>query len=336
MREILSSVRKAFRLEGEIADFKVLSGGSIHMTCLVRLNTGKDYIFQQMNTNVFRNPDAVMQNIRRTSEYLHSHFPERKILHFYQTASGSDFYQNWRVMDAIPGKSLKSCENLHQIQQAGETFGRFQKEVSGMNAETLVQVIPGFHNTRAYFQKLLSLNSDLPEFSILKQWQEQACSVCDSCQKNQIPLRVTHNDMKCSNLLFDCETGQPSAVIDWDTIMPGMAVYDFGDAVRSFASNTSSSEPDFSKVGISMPKFKAFASGWLSQTDCTPEERKLLIPAVFSVTAELAVRYLTDYLQGNLYFKTSYPEQNLIRAQNQITLAQDILNHQSEMEKLIS
>ena len=117
--------------------------------------------------------------------------------------------------------------------------------------------------------------------------------------------------------------------------MPGMAVYDFGDAVRSFASDTSSSEPDLSKVGMNMTKFKAFSSGWLSQTDYTPKERELLIPSVFSVTVELAVRYLTDYLQGNLYFKTSYPEQNLIRTRNQIRLAQKILKQESEMKKLI-
>lgn len=335
MKEILLSVQRAFRLQGEITDFHLLTEGSIHITCLVHLNTGKNYIFQQMNTHVFRNPEDVMQNIRRTAEYLHFHFPERKILHFYQTPSGSYFFQGWRVMDAVSGRSLKSCENLYQVQKAGEAFGRFQKEVSGMNAGMLKQVIPDFHHTRVYFQKLLSLHSDLPEFRILKEWQEQACYVCDVYQKNQIPLRVTHNDMKCSNLLFDSETGQPSAVIDWDTIMPGMAVYDFGDAVRSFASDTSSSEPDLSKVGMNMTKFKAFSSGWLSQTDYTPKERELLIPSVFSVTVELAVRYLTDYLQGNLYFKTSYPEQNLIRTRNQIRLAQKILKQESEMKKLI-
>ncbi len=334
--KILYSVRNAFRLKGSIAQADALGSGGIHRTYRIRMHTGEEYIFQQMNTAVFRSPDAVMQNIARVTAYLNRNFPDKKTLHFYQTETGEYLFQNWRVMDAIRGESKKSCENLEQIHQAGKSFGNFQKAVSGLNAENLFPVLPEFHNTGIYFQKFQILDSHLPEAEILRNWQEQACYVSDYYQKNRLPLIVTHNDMKCSNLLFDRITGQPLAVIDLDTVMPGMAVYDFGDAVRSFASNTSSSEQDLSRVGLNMQKFQAFASGWLSQKEYLPEERKLLIPAVFSVTAELAVRYLTDYLQGNVYFKTDFPEQNLIRARNQIRLAQDILNHEAEMEKILN
>ena len=332
MTERLNAVRKAFRLEGEILEMLPLTDGGIHRTYQIRLDTGKAYIFQQMHTGVFRNPDAVMQNIVRTASYLEEHVPEMQILHFYQTGQGAYLFQNWRVMDAIDGYSLKTCENLHQIHQAGKAFGAFEKAVSGMDSAGLVQTIPGFHDTRAYFQKLLHLKSSLPEAEILRSWQEQACFISDCYHRGEISFQVTHGDMKCSNLLFDRETNQPVAVIDWDTVMPGMPVYDFGDAVRSFVSNVSSSEADLSRVGISLPKLEAFASGWLSECP----DRKLLIPAVFSVTVELAVRYLTDYLQGNIYFRISHPEQNLIRARNQIRLAQEILKHESEIKKLIS
>ena len=324
MIAVLNTVRKKFRLKGEILESIPLTDGGIHGTYQVRTENGKVYIFQQMNTSVFRNPEGVMQNIIRTASYLEQYVPEMQILHFYQTEQEEYLFQNWRVMDAIDGYSLKTCDNLHQIHQAGKAFGAFQKAVSGMDSGKLVQTVPGFHDTRAYFQKLLHLKSSLPEMEILRKWQEQACFVCDCYQKGKLPFQVTHGDMKCSNLLFDRQTNQPVAVIDWDTVMSGMPVYDFGDAVRSFASNVSSSEADLSRVGISMPKFEAFVSGWLSE--CPQKDRNLLIPAVFSVTVELAVRYLTDYLQGNIYFRITHPEQNLIRARNQIRLAQDILN----------
>ena len=333
MITVLNTVRKAFRLEGEILEIHPLTDGGIHGTYQIRLKTGKNYIFQQVNTGVFQNPDAVMQNIVRTASYLEKYVPEMQVLHFYQTEQGEYLFQNWRVMDVIHGYSMKTCENLYQIQQAGKAFGAFQKAVSGMDSAGLVQTISGFHDTKAYFQELLHLKSSLPEMEILRNWQEQACFVCDCYQKGKLPFQVTHGDMKCSNLLFDRETNQPVAVIDWDTVMSGMPVYDFGDAVRSFASNVSSSETDLSRVGISMPKFEAFVSGWLSE--CPQTDRNLLIPSVFSVTVELAVRYLTDYLQGNIYFRITHPEQNLIRARNQIRLAQELLKHQSEMEKFL-
>ena len=334
MKEIFDSIRQAFALQGEIAEISPLTGGSIHRTYKIRLNSGKIYIFQKMHTGVFQKPEAVMQNILKVTAYLNQNYPDRQTLHFYQTYSGAYIYQNWRVSDYIPAQSLKLCENLYQTEKAGAMFGWFQKAVSGMNADSLYPVIPEFHDTKAYFQKLLQFHADMPEIEKLKNWQEQACFVCDVYQKDRISLKVTHNDMKCSNLLFD-SSGMPVAVIDLDTVMSGKSVYDFGDAVRSFASNVSSSEPDFSKIGLNMQKFKAFASGWLSQAEYAAEERKLLLPAVFSVTVELAVRYLTDYLQGNVYFKTEYPEQNLVKARNQIKLAQEILNHQAEMKKIL-
>jgi len=334
MRVLFETIRQAFNLSGKIIKADRLTEGSIHETYRIGLDTGKIYIFQKIHTGVFQNPDAVMQNIIIITEYLQKYYPDMQTLHFYQTDSRMYFYQNWRVMDCIQGQSYKIFHDLHQIQKAGTMFGKFQNAVSGIDPNLLKPVISGFHDTRNYFDQLLNLHSDLPEAQILIKWQEQACEVFDYYQKNKNLFKITHNDMKCSNLLFD-SSGNPVAVIDLDTVMNGIPVYDFGDAVRSFASNTNSSESDLSRVGLNLDKFRAFASGWLSQTEYSSEERKLLIPAVFSVTAELAVRYLTDYLQGNLYFKTHDPEQNLIRARNQIRLAQEILNHQSEMEKIL-
>jgi len=333
--KIFSEISEAFGLYAQIRKIQPLNSGGIHRTYQIQLMTGENYILQKMNTEAFQNPETVMENLQIAGLYLKDSFPEKRILHFYQTAEGKYLYQNWRLMDCISGYSMKTCENLEQIHQAGQAFGAFQKAVSKIPAEALKSVIPEFHNTKAYFQKLKALEIRSEETELLKSWQERACFVQEAYLKEKIPFRTVHYDMKCSNLLFDKETNQPVAVIDWDTIMSGMPVYDFGDAVRSFASNVSSSERDLNLVGLDMRKFKAFTSGWMEEAELLPEEKKLLIPSIFSVTVELAVRYLTDYLQGNLYFKTEFPEQNLIRAKNQIKLAEEILKHESEMENCL-
>ena len=333
--KVFSEIMNAFELSGQIQSIQPLTSGGIHQTYQIQLTTGEAYILQQMNTEVFQHPETVMKNLQIVGLYLKDSFPEKSILHFHQTAEGKYLYQNWRLMDCMQGYSLKTCENLEQIHQAGQAFGAFQKAVSKIPANALKSVITGFHDTKAYFQKLTALGVRSEEVERLKSWQKRACFVQEAYLKEKIPLRTVHYDMKCSNLLFDRETNQPLAVIDWDTIMSGMPVYDFGDAVRSFASNVSSSERDFNLVGLDMRKFKAFTSGWREEAELLPEEQKLLIPSIFSVTVELAVRYLTDYLQGNIYFKTEFPEQNLIRAKNQIKLAEEILKHQSEMENCL-
>ncbi len=333
--KVLSEMIKAFGFHEQVQNIQLLNSGGIHQTYQVQLTTGKSYILQQMNTEAFPNPEIVMQNLQIVGAYLKNKFPEKRLLHFYQTADGKYLYQNWRMMDFIAGYSLKTCENLQQIHQAGQAFGAFQKAVSEIPSDALKSSISGFHDTKAYFQKLTSLEICSEEMEQLKSWQEKACFVQETYQKEKIPFRTVHYDMKCSNLLFDRESNQPVAVIDWDTIMSGMPVYDFGDAVRSFASKVSSSESNLNLVGLDMRKLKAFTSGWLEQAEILPEEKKLLIPSVFSVTVELAVRYFTDYLQGNIYFKTEFPEQNLIRAKNQIKLAEEILKHQAEMENFL-
>ncbi len=321
----LEWIREAFLLPGHITEYQMLTNGGIHETCQIRLSTGKQYIFQHMNLHVFPHPETVMQNISHVTAYL-SKFSDMQTLQFYQTAQKEYFFHGWRIMDYIPGYSLPTMTDLNQIHQAGKAFGQFQSRVSQIDSRCLLPVIPAFHDTEAYFRKLSALGDSSEETQVLMHWQKQACSVMNTVPA--LPHIITHNDMKCSNLLFDRQTHQPIAVIDLDTVMPGLAVYDFGDAVRSIAVNADRS-------GIDLEKFKAFVSGWLLEMQYSSEETSLLIPAVFAVTVELAVRYLTDYLQGNLYFKVSFPEQSRIKAGKLIHLAQDILQQETEMQKFI-
>lgn len=320
----MRKITQVYGIKGEITKAIELGDGGIHKTYCIRMDTGKRYILQKMNTKVFRKPEEVMENIAIVTGCLREHSPEIRTLEFRQTEKGSYLYDGWRAMEYLDGYSRKSVRELHQIQQMGEAFGRFQKAVSGIDSGRLKEVIPGFHDTEGYYRELEELETDIPEKAILEEWKEKACYVCEAYRQQGIDDRVTHGDVKCSNLLFDRETDQPLAVIDLDTVMPGKAVYDFGDAVRSLSRN-----------GVDMEQYKVFAEGYLHQTEYTEAERALLIPSVFSVTVELAVRYLADYLKGNIYFKVNQPEENLHRARQQIRLAKEMQKHQAEMENLI-
>ncbi|MDE6005384.1 MAG: aminoglycoside phosphotransferase family protein [Oscillospiraceae bacterium] len=341
MNYFLETIGKKFHLSGNLLDSKLLTNGGIHDSYqVIYLNpdfTKKYYIFQKMNRIAFQNPEIMMQNIAVVANYLKNNYPDMQILEFYQTENQNYFYQNFRVMNFIQGENMRICNNLVQIQQAGKAFGQFHARLSGLDSTKLKQTIPNFHATPEYMKKLkLFENQNLPELKILESMQERACEIFNFYQNKKLPFRIVHNDMKCSNLLFHKFTGK-AIVIDWDTISNGMLVYDFGDAVRSFASKTVSDDLNFNAIGIDLQKFQAFATGYLQETKnfLTPEEKSVLVQAVFTVTVELATRYLLDYLQGNIYFKISYPEHNLIRARNQIELAKNISANAKAMQEII-
>lgn len=341
MKSLLETIGRQFRLSGVFLYSELLQNGGIHETYRVTYQnpdgTRQSYIFQKVNRTAFQNPEAIMQNISAVTAYFRNNFPDMKILEFYQTENHAYLYKDFRVMNAIQGKTMRTCDSLMQIREAGIIFGQFHAKLSGLDGTKLNQTIPDFHATQKYMQKLQDYKNVVPELKILQSMQEQTCEIVRLYQTGVLPFRIVHNDMKCSNILFDNTTGKALAVIDWDTIMNGMLVYDFGDAVRSLASKTVSDNPDLSAVGIDLQKFQAFADGYLQETRnfLTQKEKSVLVKAVFTVTAELAVRYLLDYLQGSLYFKISYPEHNLIKARNQIQLAKHISANSKAMQEMI-
>ena len=220
-------------------------------------------------------------------------------------------------------------------------------DLDDFDISELMETIPGFHNTRQRYEKLIaSVREDKAgraaqvqeEIDFLMSVQDLACSLTDLQVKGELPLRVTHNDTKINNVLFHPETNQAMIVIDLDTVMPGLIGHDFGDAIRFAANFVEEDCPDYDKVGIDLEVFKAFAEGFLSMTAKTMNEKEVQTLALssFVLTAELATRFLADYLDGDLYFKTNGPEHNLVRTRCQIALAKDMLKHMEEMNAIVA
>jgi len=357
----LKTIIEQFEIKGEFRGYKVLSGGNINTTYELMLFDGegiKTYVLQRINKFVFKKPDEVMENIMKVTEFIRSKYLSfgedyhRQVLRYYRNKNGlpylidenGDYWRCYRfIEDSI---TYDNTVNDKVISEAGKAFGNFQKMLRDFNAETLYDTIPNFHNTRKRLTDLFhSVIAD--ECERVKQVKEEleyivdnrnkAEILCNMLDAGEIPLRVTHNDTKCNNVLFDIESGNSLAVIDLDTVMPGLTAYDFGDAVRSIASSCAEDEKDLSKVCFQLDKFEAFTKGFISQLKDNINEKEVesLIHGPFVITLELASRFLDDYLNGDKYFKISYPQHNLDRARCQLALAKDILAKKQQISEII-
>ena len=276
------------------------------------------------------------------TEHIRERCPDKICLQFYHTQQNGqtrayleDGENIWRVYTYIPAVTYNKCSDTHIIRSAGEAFGDFQMALSDFDASQLYETIPDFHNTRKRYEQLIRDAGEDPcgrlrevreELSYLLSVQEEACRLTDLYNAGELALRVTHNDTKINNVLFHPETGAPLVVIDLDTVMPGLIGNDFGDAVRFAANFTEEDAEDTSKTGIDLNIFWAFADGFLSRTapTLTRSETDTLALSCFSITCELATRFLDDYLVGDRYFKVKSEKHNLIRARCQIALARDM------------
>ncbi len=343
---------RAFGIEGELVSYEEISNGKVNHTFRVDF-TGKDeskdiglesYIFQEVNTYVFKKPWEVMSNIDLVTTHI-KNASERKgrkvrCLEFLHDAGdGRNFHETgstfWRVYKYIDSVTYNSSKNLEVVRNAGQAFGSFQRDLSNFDASKLFYTIEDFHNTpkrfetlrRDYFEDSFGRASQCREEArYLFSMQDKACILHRLYEKGLIPMRVTHNDTKINNVLFDKDTNEAICVLDLDTVMPGFAGHDFGDAVRSAANSMGSSSLEFDKVRIDVDIFEAFAQGYLSQTKdiLLPSELSTLADSCLVMTLELASRYVDDFLTGDLYFKAKYPTQNLDRARNLIALANDM------------
>lgn len=231
--------------------------------------------------------------------------------------------------------------------QSGVAFGKFQKLLADFPADSLYETIPDFHNTeKRYRTEFLPAvennlsgrkNTCLGEIEFVKAREEYCSRFVNMIAQGKLPLRVTHNDTKLNNVLFDEKTDKAICVIDLDTIMPGLALYDFGDSIRFGANTASEDEKDLSRVSVNLEYFEAYAKGFLSEvgSDFVQAEIDNLAFASILMTFECGMRFLTDYLNGDIYFKTAYPEHNLVRAKDQFTLVADMEKHLDEMEEII-
>ena len=345
----IRNAAKAFVTNGDPVQWQEFGQGHINQTLKLTTDTGSEYILQRINKYVFHNPVQLMENACAITNFLRKKDPDpRHTLHFISTRDGKGYYQDehgefWRMYEFVDGLSLDNPETDDDLYQSALAFGRFQMLLEDFPATSLHETIPEFHNTVDRYRLLQEsvekdpcgrLKNVGPELEFLMQHKELGCTLQYMREQGLLPLRVTHNDTKLNNVLLDCSTRQSLCVLDLDTVMPGLSLYDFGDSIRFGASTGGEAGLD-SRLDLHL--FQVYTEGFLSTaTNLTDKEIEMLPLSTFVITLELATRFLKDYLDGDLYFKTAYPEQNLDRTRTQIMLAADMLAKQEEMAKIVS
>ena len=344
-----------FRLPGTIYSYDTITLGNINATYKVTYRNEQDelksYLFQRVNTHVFKNPVEIMLNIEKVTSFLRANYPDQMTLHFHHTEDGLNYYIGetgffWRVSNYIDSITFDMTEDLDIILAAGEAFGHFQMQLSAFDGTALYETIPHFHNTKMRLDTLFSAaEADIcgrrheveTELEYISSVRDLAADLSIRYTNGEFPIRVTHNDTKANNVLFDRVTKKPITVIDLDTVMPGLAIYDFGDAVRFIANTSVEDEPDLTKVVFDSSKFRAFAKGFIKEVKdaWTEDELRAVVLATYAITIEQMARFLTDYLEGDTYFRINYPMHNLVRTRCQMQLAKDIQRKWDELEKIV-
>lgn len=361
--ESINEILKNFNFKGELLDCSVYGSGHINVTYLaVYNNNGKEekYIIQKINPNVFKNIEKLMDNIFDVTSFLRDKIRKaggdenRETLHYIKTVDGDKYYTTadgscYRayifVSDSV---SYNSVDNAELFKQSGIAFGKFQRLLADFPADTLYETLPEFHNTKHRYETefIPAVNNNLSgrkdtcqnEIDFVMEREAYCSRLVDLIAEGKLPLRVTHNDTKLNNVIFDKDSDKAICVIDLDTVMPGLALYDFGDSIRFGANTAVEDEKDLSKVSINLDYFKAYADGFLSEAGKSLNQCEIdnLAFASLLMTFECGMRFLTDYLNGDTYFRTAYPEHNLVRARDQFALVADMEKHMDEMEKIIS
>ena len=353
----ITDIISRFAIDGEPDEIKQLTAGNINRTYRVRVS-GQRYILQNINVNVFRDPDALMNNITGVCKHLRKKLPAgadplRETMNFIDTRDGRHYFLDetgkyWRMYLYIDAISYQSITKPGLFFKAGKAFGHFQSLLADYPAETLAETIPNFHNTPSRFTDFVNavnscklsdrLNESKELIDFLMAHEKLAHVATDAIASCKMPLRVTHNDTKLNNILMDEQTDEGLCVIDLDTVMPGSVLYDFGDAIRFGASTAAEDEPDVSKISLNLEPFDEFTRGFLEGTAGALNECELsLLPeGAMLLTYEQAMRFLGDYLNGDTYFKVDYPEHNFVRARAQIALLKDMEKKVSEMHDIVN
>ena len=359
----IKNVIRFFQFDGKYVDAEELHSGNVNNTYHLRYRTAdgtqNEYVLQQINTYAFKHPEDVMDNIVRVTAHLRKTLEaqgestENRVLTCVPTQTGEYMYcdaQNryWRayyyIRDAVAYDRVEKPEHFYE---AGRAFGEFQRMLEDFPADQLHETIPNFHDTRRRFYAFVAAVAedkagrvaDLePEIDFFFDRRKMMTRIVRRIDAGRIPLRVTHNDTKINNIMIDGQTGRAVCVIDLDTVMAGSALYDYGDAIRFGANTAAEDEPDTSKVSLDLELFRQFTAGFLSEVGdlLTEEEIQCLPLGIEVMTCELAMRFLTDYIDGDLYFKVDSPEHNLIRAHAQMKLLEDVESKVYQMQEIIA
>ena len=345
----IGEIIKHFQIKNNVKEYIPLGNGHINTTFLVTTDNEDKYVLQKINSEAFKDINLLMNNFFKVTNYLRNHgFESLNVIKtkedklYYQTENA--FYRLYTYIDDV--MCYESIDNMYLVYNSARAFGKLHKALKGFDASELGEVIPNFHNTYQRYLNLLNaieldkcerVRSCLREIEIAKSFEKEYSKIVDGISSGEISLSVTHNDPKINNVLFDKFSGEIRAVIDLDTVMPGSYLYDFGDALRSLFSGENEDSTDLSKLVVDYDIFEAYTKGYLLEMKDTLTKREIeLLPfSAFLITIECGMRFLEDYLRGDIYFRTKYPEHNLIRARTQFKLAADIYNDFDNLNKIV-
>jgi Ser/Thr protein kinase RdoA (MazF antagonist) len=357
LKHDVRAVAAQFVIHGEFVSAEPYGSGHINDTyCALfhQAGTPVRYILQRINHNIFKQPAALMQNVERVTAHLAAKVagqPDatRRVLTLIPTRAGRNWHvdadgNHWRAYLFIEkARTYDAVESTDQAFKAARAFGQFQKLLADLPAPRLHDTIPDFHHTPKRFAAFeAALAADVakraalaqPEIEFARRHQALTSVLLDA----HLPERVTHNDTKFNNVMLDDATGEGICVIDLDTVMPGLALYDFGDMVRTTTSPAKEDEKDLSKVRMQFPMFEALVRGYLETAGgfLTPDEKRLLPVAGQLITFEIGLRFLTDFLAGDVYFKVHREGHNLDRCRTQFKLVESIAAQEAEMNRLVA
>ena len=361
--ETLQEALTAFEFGGQIVGTARYGEGHINDTfCVYTQNKAGDcvrYMLQRINTDTFTDPDGLMENIVNVTDYLRKAIaknggdPARETVTVLRTKEGKNYYRDskggcWRVYSFVEGTiCLQSVENPEQFYQSAVAFGKFQRLLAGYDASTLHETIAKFHDTRsrlANFKKAVEADAcgrvkDVqPEIDFVLAREKDCAVLMDLLEAGKLPLRVTHNDTKLNNILLDKATGAGLCVIDLDTVMPGLSLNDFGDSIRFGATHAAEDEPDLSKVHFELDLFEIYTRGFLEAAGdaLTAAEKEYMPWGAKLMTLECGIRFLTDYLEGDHYFRIHREGQNLDRCRTQFKLVSEMEANWDKMKAIVA
>ena len=357
-KEELAGIVRRFQKQGFVTSIEPIGNGHINDTYLVMIKTDHEdtlfsserngevsryrkVILQRINEHVFEDPAALMENIAAVASHIGGRL-------FYYPARDGDFWYRtdigcWRMMSYIDNAySCETAEDPALFREIGHAYGAFIEAMADFPSDSLHETIPGFHDTRRRFNALTEAikktsqyrkEKAADEISFALSREEYVDLLNDCVVRGEIPVRVTHNDTKINNVLLDRHTGKAVCVIDLDTVMPGLSVNDFGDAIRSGAATGREDEPDAESIRLDPELYRNFAQGFIRGCpSLTRREIELMPAGAKMMTLECGIRFLTDYLEGDHYFKTDYPEHNLVRCRTQFRLVRSMEENWDSMK----
>jgi len=362
MRPDFEEIVRHFYFNGDFSSAEPYGVGHINDTYIAKFKVNgaiQSYILQKINHHVFHDPEGLMSNIQAVTHHLRQKIeltggdPKRETLTLIPAKDGNSYIRTtegeyWRGYHFINNaRTYESVEDINHVYHAAKAFGNFQNLLSDYPPKDLIETIPDFHNTKKRYQAFLEavendefnrVYSSKPEIEFVLNREKDVSVLVDKLREGKLPERITHNDTKFNNVLIDNKTGIGVCVIDLDTVMPGISLYDYGDAIRALANPAAEDECDLSLVNFDLQIFEYFTRGYLDAIGdvLTPEEVKQLPFSAILMSLECGMRFLTDHLQGDKYFKTHREDQNLVRCRTQFKMVADMEAQLDRMHGIVA